>query len=153
VMLIFDIKYLISALIGIDVLFLILILILLKRLRYINQSVTLGKEINVFESLVKDADYTAGQFNKQLKEKHHIINKLNDRLDKRISSLKMLINRSDIVLSNHDAAMTAEETGGQKNHSRHAEIMQLDKKGYSIEEIAQKLSIQRGEVTLVLNMK
>lgn len=152
-MLIFDIKYLISALIGIDVLFLILILILLKRLRYINQSVTLGKEINVFESLVKDADNTAGQFNKQLKEKHHIINKLNDRLDKRISSLKMLINRSDIVLSNHDAAMTAEKTGGRKNHSRHAEIMQLDKKGYSIEEIAQKLSIQRGEVTLVLNMK
>jgi len=49
--------------------------------------------------------------------------------------------------------MTAEETGGRKNHSRHAEIMQLDKKGYSIEEIAQKLSIQRGEVTLVLNMK
>ena len=152
-MLIFDIKYLISALIGIDVLFLILILILLKRLRYINQSVTLGKEINVFEALVKDADNTAGQFNKQLKEKHHIINKLNDRLDKRISSLKMLINRSDIVLSDHDAAMTAEETGRRKNHSRHAEIMQLDKKGYSIEEIAQKLSIQRGEVTLVLNMK
>jgi DNA-binding NarL/FixJ family response regulator len=150
---IFDIKYLISALIGIDVLFLILILILLKRLRYINQHVSLGKEINIFESLVKDADNTAGQFNKQLKEKQHIINKLNDTLDKRISSLKMLINRSDIVLSNHDPDMTTEKNGARKNHSRHAEIMQLDEKGYSIEEIAQKLSIQRGEVTLVLKMK
>lgn len=113
----------------------------------------LGKEIKTFELLVKDADKTAANFNEQLKEKTHFIKRLNAKLDRRISRLNMLINRSDIILSHTVSTDATDNIADKDLSSRQTEIMNLAKNGYSIEDIAQKLSIQRGEVTLVLKIK
>ena len=150
---IFELKYLVGALIGIDILFFAIIIRLLNRFRYIKNNASMGKEVETFETLIKDADKMAAQFNKELEEKYHFINKLNDKLDKRIDSLKLLINRSDIILSHSTAANSTGTIADNELVSHQKEILNLAKQGLSEEEIAQKLSIQRGEVTLVLNMK
>jgi peptidoglycan hydrolase CwlO-like protein len=152
-MLIFDIKYLVGALIGIDIVFFVIIIRLLNRFRYFKRNASLGKEIETFESLIKDTDQMVLQFNKQLEEKHHFIDTLSAKLDKRISGLKLLINRADILLSNADRPETTDSNAENNLNSHQTAIMNLSRQGFSTQEIAQKLSIQRGEVTLVLNMK
>jgi peptidoglycan hydrolase CwlO-like protein len=152
-MLIFDIKYLVGVLIGIDIIFFIIIIRLLNRFRYFKRNASLGKEIETFESLIKDTDQMVLQFNKQIQEKHHFIDNLNAKLDKRISGLKMLINRADILLSQSNVSGSTDNSTERDLNSHQTAIMNLARQGFSTEEIAQKLSIQRGEVTLVLNMK
>ena len=144
---------LIGILIAMDLLLFGFVLLLLKRSRSVNMNASLSEEINTFESLVREADNTAEQFNRQLQEKHRTIELLNNKLDKRIHSLNLLVGRADAAISRYTTPPT--ETGHNGNHagSRQAEILALSEKGLGVEEIAQKLSIQRGEVTLVLNLQ
>ncbi len=151
-MLITDIKYLITALIGIDIIFFVFFIILIRRLSYLKRKdKVLEKEIKVFESLIKDADKMAGQFTEQLKAKYQFVKKMNDQLDKRIASLNILLNRSDIILSSVKELPENKRTGPAA--SRQNEILALAQKGYDTEKIAGKLSIAKGEVMLVLNLK
>lgn len=150
---IINIHALIGILIAIDVLLFGFVLLLLKRSSHTNRNATLSEEIMTFEALVREADNTAVQFNKQLQDKHQTVNNLNDRLDKRIHSLNLLVNRADAAFSRYTSPPVEDHPAGPGTGSRQTAILELTKKGFSIEEIARKLSIQRGEVTLVLNMK
>jgi DNA-binding NarL/FixJ family response regulator len=114
---------------------------------------SLSEEINTFESLVREADNTAAQFNRQLHEKHRTIELLNNKLDKRIHSLNLLVGRADAAISRYTSPPVENSHNGNHTGSRQAEILALSQKGLGVEEIAQKLSIQRGEVTLILNMQ
>jgi len=150
---IINIHTLVGILIAIDVLLFGFVLLLLKRSRRTNRSATLSEEIMTFEALVRESDHAAVQFNKQLQEKHQAVKTLNDRLDKRIHSLNLLVNRADAAISRYTSPPGEDHPAGAGADSRQTAIRELTKKGFSIEEIARKLSIQRGEVTLVLNMK
>jgi len=148
-----NIHTLIVTLIAIDVLLFGFVLLFWKKSRHTNRNANLSEEIGTFEALVREADNTAAQFNKQLQEKHQTIKTLNDRLDKRIHSLNLLVNRADAAISRYTSPPEEEHPAGSGTGSRQTAIRELANKGFSIEEIARKLSIQRGEVTLVLNMK
>ncbi len=150
---IFQVTHLIVILIGIDILFFVVLVLLVRQLRHIKQNSLLNNEIELFESLIRDSGETAGQFNEQLEGKVQFIEKLNQKIDKRIGSLNLLLNRSNLVLSEY-AKTGAKGQGDQPQvKSRRPEILKLAQGGNSVEAIARKLAIPRGEVRLTLNMQ
>lgn len=106
----------------------------------------------MYESLLIDAKDVSGEFNEQLKEKHHLIKKLNEKLDEKIMSLNVLLSRVDSVLSNH---LDSEDTKNDpvSFNSQEEEIIKLASQGCDCENIAHTLSIQKGEVMLVLDIR
>jgi len=148
-----DLEFLILAQIGMDITIIVVFIYLIRRLRAPKRSASLEKEVGIFESFLADADKTAQQFKEQLEEKHHLIRSLNEQLDKRIISLKVLLHRAEVVLSSHGGkvALDREHSVAQKN--QRLEIAELAKQGHRVEEIAKMLSIPRGEVKLVLDVR
>jgi DNA-binding NarL/FixJ family response regulator len=144
---------LIGILIAMDLLLFGFVLLLLKRSRSVNLNTSLSEEINTFESLVREADNTAAQFSLQLQEKHRAVELLNNKLDKRIHSLNLLVGRADAAIARYTAPPMETDQNGNGAGSRQTEILALSKQGLGVEEIARKLAIQRGEVNLVLNMQ
>jgi Family of unknown function (DUF6115) len=148
-----ELKLLIMAQIGIDLIIVIVFIILLKRLRHLDSGRSFDKPAKAFESLLVDADKMALQFKGQLEEKHRLIQGLNEQLDRRIISLKVLLNRADILLSSPSGG-DEESKGGETSHEgQQTEMIKLAKEGHSVEKIAQILSIPKGEVKLVLDLK
>lgn len=107
----------------------------------------------VLAPLLKEAERVAGQFESQLKEKQRLVRRLNEHLDSRIISLNLLLNRAEVCLASHE-----KESWGENRHHRHAydlqqEIIGLREKGLAPQEIADRMGISKGEVTLVLELK
>jgi len=103
--------------------------------------------------LLKDAERLAGKFEVQLKEKQRLVRKLNEHLDKRVISLNLLLNRAEICLASDE-----KESCGKDRRNRHVydlqeEIIGLGEKGIAPDEIANRMGISKGEVTLVLELK
>jgi hypothetical protein len=152
-MMILEVKILIGILIGIDIIFFIYIIMLTKKFKQNKNNASLDNEIDIFESLIRDSNDMAGKFSDQLIDKKKLIEKLNEKLDKRISSLRILLNRSDILLSeSYKRKKTGIPRGNKKQGSRYHDILKLAKDGKQIKEISQILSVPRGEVLLTLNM-
>lgn len=105
--------------------------------------------IGVLEPWLKEADSTAKTFERQLKEKNGLIKELNEKLDSRIISLNLLLNRSEAYLS--PGTRNAAESGHV--YDQQASIVGLYEQGLSAEAIAEKLSMPRGEVELVIDLK
>ena len=141
----------ILAQIGIDITIIIVFIFLVRRLRYPNKDKS-KKVVKVFESILADADKIAEQFKEQLEEKHHLIKRLNEQLDKRIVSLNMLLNRADILLSHGRQSAEVNDNPVSLNRQQ-TEVIELAKEGHRVEEIANMLSIPKGEVSLVLDLK
>jgi len=101
----------------------------------------------MLEPLLKEADAVSSTFEKQLKEKNRLIHSLNEKLDSRIISLNLLLNRA------RSNSMTP-ATDNQKNvYDQQESIIALYQKGDDARTIADKLSMPRGEVDLVLDLK
>ena len=149
---IIEIKYLIVALIGIDIVFFVFLIVFIKRLKNLKRNPILEKETQIFESLIKDADKMEGQFVSQLKAKSQFINELNEQLDSRIASLNVLLNRSSVLLSSYDDPEKSDKALMESSSSRRSEILALADDGCDITEISKKLSLPKGEVTLILNL-
>jgi len=148
-----DLQSLILAQIGIDIIIIIFFIFLIRRLRNSNKGKSFDKVAKIFESLLTDADKVTGRFKEQLEEKHHLIRSLNEQLDKRIISLNVLLNRADVLLSSHGKKAAEGNDNTVSLSSQQTEILGLAKEGYGVEEIANTLSIPKGEVKLVLNLK
>jgi DNA-binding NarL/FixJ family response regulator len=97
-----------------------------------------------------DAVRISEQFKEQLEEKKHMIKMLNQHFEKRITSLNMMLNRTDALLF-HNKQYDNAERGCFDHHKK--EIIKLEKQGHSSEQIADTLSISREEVMLVLDLK
>ncbi len=106
--------------------------------------------IGVIEPLLKEADSAAKEFESQLSEKKQLISNLNERLDSRIISLNLLLNRAQTGLSNKPESGSA---GQEHVYDQQESILELYNKGHKAEAIAEKLSMPKGEVDLVLDMK
>lgn len=148
-----DLKLLILAQLGIDTIIVILFVFLITRLRYPHKSNPVPEEVKVVESLLTEADSIAGQFREQLEEKHGLVKKLTEQLDKRIISLNVLLNRADVLLSSHDKEAVDANDGSLSPSTQQAEILDLAKQGHNSEEISGTLSIPKEEVQLVLDLK
>ena len=149
---IIETNHLIGILIAIDIVFFVFLIFFFKRLSHIKKNSLLLDEIETFEALIHDSGETAGQFNNQLQNKVAFIKKLNQKLDKRISSLNLLLNRSNLVLSENSQQSECKQPSDKDCKTRRGEILKLAKTGHQIEAIARKLAVPRDEVMLTLNM-
>lgn len=148
-----ELNFLVLAQIGIDVTIVIVFIFLIMRLKYINKGKSFHKLAKTFGSLLTDADKMSRQFKEQLEEKHRLIKRLNEQLDKRIISLNVLLNRADVLLSSH--GKEAPDTNNKliSLDNQQTEIIQLAKEGHKVEKIAHMLSIPEEEVKLILDLK
>ena len=85
-------KVLIFAQIALDLTIIFVFAFLLWKLRHFNKSASFDKTLKLFESFLAQADSTALAFKEQLEEKQHLVRRLNDQLDNRITSLNVLLN-------------------------------------------------------------
>lgn len=150
---IIELKFLIFSQLGIDIILILVFVIVIRRLKSFNRMKSFDRTIGAFQSFVSDADKIAVQFNDQLTEKNHLIKSLNEQMDKRIGSLNILLNRADILLSpkGEDVGGNDNKAISSNNHQR--EIIAMAKEGCEVDEIANRLSIPKGEVKLVLDLK
>ena len=148
-----ELKFLIVTQIGVDILIAVFLIFLVRRLRSIRNSVSVDKPAEIFESLLRDADKMAGRFKGQLEEKHRLIKSLNEQLDTRIVSLNILLNRADVLLSLKSEK--GDESRGEPVSitEQRTKIIELANKGNRAEKIAHMLSIPKGEVKLVLDLR
>lgn len=105
--------------------------------------------LGMIEPLIKEAEAVANSFDTQLKEKKQLVNRLNEDLDTRIISLNMLLNRAKACLN---VEMGKPEATGQVYKQQEA-ILKLHAEKMDPETIAKKLSMPKGEVELVIDLK
>ena len=148
-----ELKLLTFSQLGIDLILIIVFIFLIKRFKQIKKGPSFDRPTKVFESLLMDAEKMAGQFKGQLEEKQHLIQSLNEQLDKRIISLNILLNRADVMLSSHGEGIAETQENSASIDGQQSEIIKLAREGQSPEKIAQTLSIPQGEVKLVLDLK
>jgi hypothetical protein len=148
-----ELKLLILAQLGIDVIIIILFVFFIRRLRYPNKTNPVPEGVKIFESLLTEADSVAGQFKEQMEEKHRLVKSLSEQLDKRIISLNVLLNRADVLLSSHHKEAVDDDHKPFPPSTQQTEILELAEQGRNSEEIAGILSIPKEEVKLVLDLK
>ena len=145
-----DLKFLIFTQIGIDIVIIIVFILLIKKISFLKRNSSLIKGLDKYESMLCDAVRISEQFKEQLEEKKHMITMLNQHLEKRITTLNMMLNRTDALLF-HNRQYDNMDRGFLDHHKK--EILKLEKQGLSSEQIAETLSISREEVMLVLELK
>ena len=145
-----DLKFLILTQIGIDVVIIIVFILLIKKTSLFKRDSSLNKGLKLYESMLSDASRISEQFKEQLEEKKHMIKMLNQHLEKRITSLNVMLNRTDALLF-HNRQYDNVDRGAIDNQKK--QILKLEKQGHSSEQIADTLSIAREEVMLVLDLK
>ena len=148
-----ELKLLIVAQIVIDLIILALFFYLMRKFRSVRQGAMAGKWAELFEGLLSDADRVADEFKTQLEEKHRLIRRLNEQLDRRIISLNLLLNRSHVVLSSLRDKGDGAPPMPLSIVNQQAEIIKMASEGHGTEEIAKALSIPEGEVRLVLDLR
>nr|NJM03807.1 hypothetical protein [Desulfobacula sp.] len=120
----------------------------------------------VLEPLVKDSREAAILFDEQIKDKKRLLKGLNDALDSRIININLLLSRADAMqkkleerqaesgrifaaLSKGEGAdVSSGNPAGQQD-----QILRMYDQKYDIDAIARQLSIPRGEVQLVVDLK
>ncbi len=148
-----DVQVLVFAQIAIDIAIVILFVFVIRRFRYKGRAKVFDKAVKLLESLLGDADKLAQQFNDQLEEKHRLIKQLNEQLDNRINGLTMLLQRADTILSLPSQGAADSQGTLHSLNTQAQEIMGLAKSGCRLEEIAERLSITKEEVKLVLDLR
>jgi hypothetical protein len=147
----FDLKYLITVLISIDILLMAVCVFLILKIRLIPKTEVFERGIKIFESMIGDADEVSGQFQEQIRIKYSQIKNLSVQLDNRIDSLNIMLNRADILLSEGKSVPKVNLPAGSILN-RQNEIVELAGKGCSVEEIANRLLISKGEIKLILDL-
>ena len=147
-----ELKYMMVGLIVIDAAIVIALILLIRRFRYLSGGLSFSKEIELFESLVSDADRMAGEFKDQLAEKSSLAQRLNSKLDKRIASLTVLLKRADAMLSATPVKEAGDDPEPDPWGAQQTRILAMEKQGRGIEEIAESLGIPKGEVQLVVDL-
>ena len=151
---IFTIKFWVVFQMAVD---LVLVLLMIYFLRYFRGAIpkdasneAVERIIGMLEPLLKESDATAKAFERQLKEKQRIIHQLNERLDTRIISLNLLLNRAETRPSS-----TVEPRFEPKSdvYDQQKAIVDLFNKGQTVDAIARKLDLPRREVEMVFNLK
>ncbi len=122
--------------------------------------------MGMLEPLVKDSRDAAIQFDEQIKDKKRLIKSLNDALDSRIININLLLSRADAMQKKIEERQAesgrmfadlsregaVEVPAGTLENQQH-QILKMYHQNYDIDTIAQELSIPRGEVQLVVDLK
>jgi hypothetical protein len=103
--------------------------------------------IALLEPLLNEAESAARIFESQIMEKKILIRELNEKLDSRIISLNLLLNRADACLS---SKATGEGAGISDMQEA---ILSMFTQGMDAAAISGKLSVPLKEVDLVIGLK
>ncbi|MCK5310646.1 MAG: hypothetical protein KAJ62_00960 [Desulfobacteraceae bacterium] len=122
--------------------------------------------IEMLEPFVKESKITADSFDKQIKEKRKLISELNESLDSRIISINLLISRAEAAKEDLrnlriEVARQPIQPLPSKQNSNLSEnvldqqnsILDMYNNGFDIDAIVSKLSMPKGEVKLVIDLK
>jgi hypothetical protein len=125
--------------------------------------------IEMLEPLLREARKTAKRFDDQIKEKKRLLKELNEALDNRIININLLLSRAEnqhnkmlekqtamanvvmpenVVLNQNMTDMTADIAIDQQH-----KIIQMYDQKMDMDTIAQQLSVPRGEVQMVIELK
>lgn len=150
-----ELHFIVLALIGFDILIVAAIGFLIRKIKTDQPRPSFDKALALIENLMKEADETERRFGLQLAEKRRLIAQLNQQLDKRIISLNVLFNRADLLsYASLDSDAKAKAASAEATvNKQQAQIVRLARKGFTANQIAQKLSLPKEEVQLVLNLK
>ncbi len=131
---------------------------------------TTARIVDLLEPLVEESRQTAIRFDDQIKEKKRLIKELNEALDSRIISVNLLLSRADAQqrkLQERRDRFEQQQKMSQdyapqnlspppENHQvddQQNRILALYYQNVDIDTIASKLSIPKGEVRLVIDLK
>lgn len=138
------------ALIVMDILIVIVFVGFLWKNRSLNIEEDLQKKMDVFESLLMDADQMAIHMKKNLEEKYRALKNLEESLDQRIHRLEHLMDIADKKIISFDTAVHEKPVSSELTQVQ--QILLMVKQGLDLEDIAGRLSIPRGTVKLVLEL-
>ncbi len=128
-------------------------------------SASASEIINMLEPLVEESQKAAISFDKQVTEKKRLLKELNDALDSRVISINLLLSRADALQKkiqlNQSEAMESFALP-QKNGllppsnpvlDQQNQIIKMYLNKVDIDTIARQLSIPKGEIQLVIDLK
>jgi len=150
-----DLSEIVLALVLMDVLIVILFVVFLWKSRTLNIEEGLQKKIEVFESLLGDVDYMTIHLKKNMAEKYLLLKQLDEKIDQRVARLENLLEKADkaiVAMENNERPITSEKKG-LTELNQEDQILQMVNDGVEMEEIAGRLSIPRGTVKLVMELK
>lgn len=128
-------------------------------------SASASKIISMLEPLVEESQKAAISFDKQVKEKKRLLKELNDALDSRVISINLLLSRADAlqkkIQAEHKEAMESFALPVTNNLlppsnpvlDQQNQIIKMYLNKTDIDTIARQLSIPKGEVQLVIDLK
>ncbi|GAB6144608.1 DUF6115 domain-containing protein [Desulfocicer niacini] len=137
-------------LIFMDILIVIVFVSFLWKNRSLNIEEDLQKKMDVFESLLMDADQMTIHMKKNLEEKYRVLKNLEESLDQRIHRLEHLMDIADKKIISFDTAVHEKPVSSELTQVQ--QILLMVKQGLDLEDIAGRLSIPRGTVKLVLEL-
>lgn len=109
--------------------------------------------LSLLEPVLADAKSVADAFDGHVAEKRLLVTDLNQNLERRIASLNLLLNRADALMSRQHPSAVEEESAEQRITEARQKILQLSAKGLSVDQIAERLSLPKGEVALVVGLR
>jgi hypothetical protein len=147
-----NINFWVAFQLGLDFVLVVLILFFIRRMKSglkketaIEASLQL---MGMIEPLIKESEAVAKSFEAQLKEKKQLIHRLNEDLDSRIISLNLLLNRAKALEGG-----SGKQTATAQVYKQQEAILNLYAQKLDAEAIAKKLSMPKGEVELVIDLK
>ena len=170
----FSIEFWIATLFLINFIFIIFLFLLVKKVNQLNSgdlSHGRGDEnqegighvsrsavdiIEISEPLVKESKKVALTFDEQIKEKKRLIKELNDALDSRIISINLLLSRADALQKKMEEKQDRSRFQSSSTSTvfdQQNQIIDMYNQNFDVDSIAQKLSIPKGEVLLVIDLK
>jgi len=154
-MLFADLSNIVLVLVLMDVLIVIIFVAFLWKSRTLNIEEGLQKKIKVFESLLGNVDHMSTHFEKNITEKYLVLKQLDEKIDQRVARLQDLLEKADktIVAMEHHERPINREKKALAELNQEDQILQMVNDGVEMEEIAERLSIPRGTVKLVMELK
>jgi hypothetical protein len=109
--------------------------------------------LSLLEPVLIEAKSVADAFDGHVSEKRLLITDLNQSLERRIASLKLLLNRADSLMARQTQPAAEEENSEKRITESRQKILQLAAKGLSVDQIAERLTLAKGEVALVVGLR
>lgn len=131
--------------IGIEMVLIVVVIFLLVKVRQIRLD-PLGESIERILGLISESEKICKTLGGNLNEKRMLADKLLSDIDNRIEELRML-SRAPLLPGGEPARRRCEQTDPS-----YAPVIELSRDGLSVDEIAERLSLSRGEVELVLGL-
>ncbi len=170
----FSIEFWIAILFLINFIFIIFLFLLVKKVNHLNSGDLIHGQsddnqedfghvsgsavdiVEILEPLVKESKKVALTFDEQIKEKKRLIKELNDALDSRIISINLLLSRADALQKKMEEKQNRsrfQSSSASTVFDQQNQIIDMYNQNFDVDSIAQRLSIPKGEVLLVIDFK